>query len=275
MAVASITVPHTRGAGKELAKGVVPLNEDGTVAALATAAGQTTGNASLSVLDDWDESDRAKVNPIVGQPGVAAGAGATNAQTQRIVQASDSRTVLATAGGIPAGSPTYTVVGTAYGAYATPTDMITIRGAAGKTIAVTALMIAPRATAAALATFRWIKRSTLNTGGTATNPTPIKHDSTDAAAVAQIDVYTAAPTLGTSDGAIGIIILSQPATTSAHSWFNFPAVTNISITGDAISAADIRKPIILHENEMLCINLNGDALAAGFTAEYMVKWIEY
>lgn len=46
--------------------------------------------ASLSVLDDWDETDRAKVNSIVGQAGVAAGAGAVSASTQRMITASDS-----------------------------------------------------------------------------------------------------------------------------------------------------------------------------------------
>jgi hypothetical protein len=45
--------------------------------------------ASLSVVDDWDESDRAKVNPIVGQAGVAAGAGAVAATVQRVTLASD------------------------------------------------------------------------------------------------------------------------------------------------------------------------------------------
>lgn len=45
--------------------------------------------ASASVLDDWDESDRAKVNPIVGQAGVQGGSGAVSATTQRVVLATD------------------------------------------------------------------------------------------------------------------------------------------------------------------------------------------
>ena len=51
--------------------------------------------ASASVLDDWDESDRAKVNPIVGQAGVAAGSGAISATTQRVALATDSPGVTA------------------------------------------------------------------------------------------------------------------------------------------------------------------------------------
>lgn len=56
-------------------------------------ANQATEIASLSVLDDWDESDRAKVNPIVGVAGVAAGAGAVGTTVQRMTLASDDPAV--------------------------------------------------------------------------------------------------------------------------------------------------------------------------------------
>lgn len=58
---------------------------------------QESGGAltALQVIDDWDESDRAKVNPIVGQAGVAAGAGAVGATTQRVTLASDDPAVAA------------------------------------------------------------------------------------------------------------------------------------------------------------------------------------
>ena len=61
-----------------------------TEASAATIA-TNTGNAatSLAILDDWDESDRAKVNPIVGQAGLSAGAGAVDAATPRVTLASD------------------------------------------------------------------------------------------------------------------------------------------------------------------------------------------
>jgi hypothetical protein len=44
---------------------------------------------ALQVIDDWDETDRCKVNLIVGQAGVAAGAGAVGATVQRMTLASD------------------------------------------------------------------------------------------------------------------------------------------------------------------------------------------
>ena len=51
-----------------------------------SAAGAAT---SLAVMDDWDESDRAKVNLIAGQAGVTGGAGAVAANTPRVTLASD------------------------------------------------------------------------------------------------------------------------------------------------------------------------------------------
>lgn len=55
----------------------------------AVLASDDPAVTSLAILDDWDESDRAKVNPIVGQAGVAAGAGAVGATVQRVTLASD------------------------------------------------------------------------------------------------------------------------------------------------------------------------------------------
>lgn len=45
---------------------------------------------AAEIMDDWDESDRAKVNLIVGQAGVAAGSGTTGSTTQRVVLATDT-----------------------------------------------------------------------------------------------------------------------------------------------------------------------------------------
>ena len=61
----------------------------------ASAANQATEIASLSIMDDWDETDRAKVNIIVGQAGVAAGAGAVGATVIRTTSASDDPAVAA------------------------------------------------------------------------------------------------------------------------------------------------------------------------------------
>jgi hypothetical protein len=51
-----------------------------------------------TTLDDWDESDRAKVNLIVGQAGIAGGQGSAGATTVRVTLASDSPGVAAASG---------------------------------------------------------------------------------------------------------------------------------------------------------------------------------
>ncbi len=82
------------GGGSHTVDQPTAANLNCTEASAATIA-TNTGNAatSLSVLDDWDETDRAKVNIIVGQAGVAAGAGAVGATVQRVTLASDDPAV--------------------------------------------------------------------------------------------------------------------------------------------------------------------------------------
>lgn len=70
----------TANAGTDLNTSLLALEAGGNLAGAAT---------SLAVIDDWDESDRAKTNPIVGQAGVQGGSGAVSATTQRVVLATD------------------------------------------------------------------------------------------------------------------------------------------------------------------------------------------
>jgi len=72
----------------------VDTDDAATVAILTDIDTQVTAiKVSGQIIDDWDESDRAKVNPIAGQAGVAAGAGAVSALTQRTTLASDDPAV--------------------------------------------------------------------------------------------------------------------------------------------------------------------------------------
>ena len=54
-----------------------------------TLASNDPAVTALEILDDWDESDRCKVNPIAGQAGVQGGSGVVTALTQRVVLATD------------------------------------------------------------------------------------------------------------------------------------------------------------------------------------------
>lgn len=118
-AIGSVTVNNAAGASAvNIQDGGNSITVDGTIAATqsgtwnvnnvsgtvslptgaATAANQSTEITSLQIMDDWDESDRAKVNPIVGQAGVQGGSGTVSANTQRVVLATDV--------GLPTGSNT-------------------------------------------------------------------------------------------------------------------------------------------------------------------------
>jgi hypothetical protein len=61
-----------------------------------TLASDDPAVTALQIMDDWDESNRAAVNTIAGQTGVAGGSGAVSALTQRVVLATDV--------GLPAGT---------------------------------------------------------------------------------------------------------------------------------------------------------------------------
>lgn len=65
----------------------------GTGTQRGTLASDDPAVVALQVIDDWDESDRAKVNVIVGQAGVAAGAGAVGVTVPRMTLASDDPAV--------------------------------------------------------------------------------------------------------------------------------------------------------------------------------------
>lgn len=70
----------TANAGTNLNTSALALEAGGNLAAAAT---------SLAVMDDWDESDRAKVNVIVGQAGIAAGTGVDGVTVPRVTLATN------------------------------------------------------------------------------------------------------------------------------------------------------------------------------------------
>lgn len=82
-------------ASNQSAVAVADAAAEASLAAIATQV--TLCATSLGVIDDWDETDRAKVNPIVGQAGVAAGAGAVGVTVQRVTLASDDPAVVSLA----------------------------------------------------------------------------------------------------------------------------------------------------------------------------------
>lgn len=165
--------------------------------------------------------------------------------------------------------PTYYCNGSGYAAYATPTDMLTISGASGKIVRVYNILLRVHTTAAALATVKWIKRSTANSGGTSSTPTITPFDSNDPAASAVVRLYSVIPAgLGTT--AISVdnhVVTTTP--TAVPSIFQSAGMFGIH-TNDSYP-----KPVILRSSsESLCANYGGAALPAGFTAWWEVIWTE-
>jgi hypothetical protein len=94
--VSSLPIAFNSGATSATTQRVIAASDSPEVT--SGAAIQT----ALQIMDDWDESDRAKVNIIAGQVGVAAGAGASSALTVRTVSASDSPDVTSLASAVTA-----------------------------------------------------------------------------------------------------------------------------------------------------------------------------
>lgn len=101
MNISGTDVDSNSGNKSAATQRVVLATDDVNSSAIKTA---------VEVMDDWDESDRAKVNPIAGQAGVAAGAGAVGATTQRVVQANDAGKTILSAGGSASSSGNNTLV---------------------------------------------------------------------------------------------------------------------------------------------------------------------
>lgn len=211
-------------------------------------------------------------SPLVTQMGAVTetapttdtGSSGLNGRLQRVAQRITSHLGIAQLA-------SYVVTAAGYTAYTTPTDLMCISGSATKTVAVTQAYIAIQSTSAALQTVLFIKRSTANTGGTSTTPTPVSYDSSRGAATAVVTVYTAAPSLGNVVGNIRVILLSSGVATGS------PGVISMSAQGiPSATRTTQQTPVILRGTaESLCINYAGAALTSGFTSSYGFEWVEF
>jgi hypothetical protein len=151
----------------------------------------------------------------------------------------------------PAVRPTYSAAIVGMTPAASATDLFTIAGVAGKVVRVTRINCTGTSTALGSSLLQIVKRSALDTGGTATNPAAIKHDSADAAASAVVAAYTANPTLGTGT-ATG---LGSPFTAE------FGAIND-------------KQVILRSAAEQLAVNANAASLATGAAVSCTVEWTE-
>lgn len=164
---------------------------------------------------------------------------------------------------------TYTYSISATAPYATPKDWVVIRGSASKIVRIVHIELSGAATAATSGMYFTINKHTVaNTGGTSTNPTPIKHDSNDGAATATVLLYTVVPTIDATaaiwkTGRITLTVVAPAAGAAAidrYVWdYNDAAYEALTLRGVAQECA---------------INFNTVALIAGEVLDYSITWTE-
>lgn len=143
------------------------------------------------------------------------------------------------------------------------TDIFEISGSATKTIKVRRIRVTGTRTTSASHDTILLKRSTLNSGGTFTNPIMVRHDTNNNLATAAVKAYTANPTLGTLIGNL-----------SADKQFLNTPNTGSSDVRDYVLTESGAQPIFLRGiNESVSINLNGVTMNGG-NMDIWVEWTE-
>jgi len=152
-------------------------------------------------------------------------------------------------------------------AAAAATDIFTISGSSvqGRKIKVLKIEVSGVATASQAIPFTVVKRSTANTGGTATNPTAVAHEAISGlSASCTVSAYTANPTVGTLVGILqskrGTLLTPVAGTPASPTPFDF-------------TTANTKFPTLNGTNEILALNYNG-ATAAGNALDIFVTWSE-
>jgi hypothetical protein len=165
-------------------------------------------------------------------------------------------------------APTYSANIAGLTPAASATDFFTLTGSATKTVKVLSASCWGTSTANAVSSVTALKRSTANTGGTATNPTKTPHDSLNAAATATVAAYTANPTTGTLVGNLK----TGPLTTVA------PASTTVSPQHGAWTfetPGDMQSTVLRGTGEVFALNGGGASFSAGASLNCSVTWIEF
>lgn len=145
---------------------------------------------------------------------------------------------------------------------ATPTDILTIQGAANKIVRIKSIIINGNSLSLAAYPISLIRRSTVHTGGTSTVITAGKHDTSDPNSAAVLRYFTANPTPGTTVATlhIGRVIAASASNLDRlpfqYAWQNDKAI------------------LLNGASEFLAINMGATALAGATTMDIDVLWTE-
>jgi hypothetical protein len=156
----------------------------------------------------------------------------------------------------------YSASSTALVAAAAATDLWVI-SAASKTITVSKVVVSCTQTTSGIVDVVFLRRSTLDTLGTSTAPTVVKHTTGNPTSIATVAAYTANPTVGTLVGNIGVYKLSCLAPATAT-----PA--DIIVENFRASA----QPPTFTGTEQFVINLNAQTIS-GSQFDIRVEWEEH
>jgi hypothetical protein len=222
----TVTGAVTANAGTNLNTSALAVESGGNLAAATTA---------LQVMDDWDESDRAKVNPIAGQAGVAAGAGTISATTQRVTPACDATWIVSTGNTIHVAAARTTLF-----------DLFNASGS-GVVLRVRAIHIIPALAAVTGVgqTYEIIRTSAVGTGGS--TRTPEAYDDSSAALPAQVTARTK-PTGGATTSATLIYVNGSSEETNPY------AAMASQLNHIAGAKQDGVEPLVLREGQGLKID---------------------
>jgi hypothetical protein len=147
---------------------------------------------------------------------------------------------------------------------ATPTDVFGITGGADRNVYVLRIGIVSIQTTAGVNLWHLEKRSTANTGGTATNPAAVPLQSGNTAADATVIQYSANPTTGTSLGHLACVYLSSPAVA-------LPLEVQYAYDFESEHGQPLA---LLDATESIYWNFDGAGLPTGMTVLCYVHWCE-
>lgn len=160
---------------------------------------------------------------------------------------------------------TYSAASPDYTGYSSPTDFFAIQGSATKVIEIVNVRLSGYATANNNIDIGLIKRSTANTGGTATPLTLVPLDSNNPAPTATIVTYGSAPTLGNSVGQLCACQIEVPAKAGVGGYI---LEWQFNRNGGS--------PVVLHgTNEMLALNAYGVTFPSGTNLNITIQWTEH
>jgi len=165
------------------------------------------------------------------------------------------------------GKATYSVQVSDFTAVAaTATDVLALVGSATKTIRVNRVQITADATAASVLDFYTFKRTTANTGGTATQPAICKLDSADPAPTAVANLYTVNPTaLGT-----GVMLAADHYALPAAATTGYPGTPWVEEFG----TRNNRQVVLRGVGESLAVGCNAEVIPAGINLYIRIEWTE-